>query len=124
MDETKERLARIGLPAEGMEEDLVVFTNESGSILRNAENEIEVALGVDAVTAYDYELLSEDDYRALITRFEDRLKAVDCEALNPTGKNLLLTMDPDGRFSRDEAGELEAVLCNFELIRGLYRPFR
>jgi hypothetical protein len=54
----------------------------------------------------------------------ERLAAVDCECLDLTGNHLLLSMDPDGRFRRDAEGEVAAALCNFELVRGLYRPLR
>jgi hypothetical protein len=59
-----------------------------------------------------------------VGRTAERLRAIDCEGLDPGGSHLLLSMGPDGRFDVDEHGQTRVTLCNFELIRGLYRPIR
>jgi hypothetical protein len=121
---SRERLVRRGLPAEGVErEDLVVRLAADGRVMRSAEG-VEVILALDTRTAYEYGLVDEPTHRAIVERMDQRLRAVDFEKLDPNGRHLLLTMDPDGRFVRDAAGAIHATLCNFSLIRGLYRPPR
>jgi hypothetical protein len=44
--------------------------------------------------------------------------------LNLGGQHLLLSLNTDGQFREDENGQLVVTLCNFEFIRGLYRPIR
>jgi hypothetical protein len=119
------RLQAIGLIGGCLEShEIMLHLDNHGRPLRDAAGEPLIKLCVDALTAYENELLNEQKYRDLMTNFDERLKAVDCEILNPSGSHLLLSMDPDGRFQVDERGDIAVTLCNFELIRGLYRPFR
>jgi len=104
--------------------ELVVWHTEDGTLCREPDGRIEPRLCIDALTAYEYDLLSEREYRGAVRKLEQRLRAVDCEKLDLSGKHMLLSMSPDGRFERDESGDVLVTLCNFDLIRGLYRPFR
>jgi hypothetical protein len=125
IEDTRRRLRRLGLADAALaDHECVVTIGEGGALCRDQEGGVEVTLGIDALTAYDYGLLTEDTYRRIATRLDERLRAVDCEALDLAGNHLLLSMDPDGRFKVNESGEFEVTLCNFELIRGLYRPLR
>lgn len=122
---TRRRLRRLGLADAALaDHECVVTIGEGGTLCCDQEGGVEVTLGIDALTAYDYGLLTEEAYRRITTRLDERLRAVDCEALDLAGNHLLLSMDPDGRFKVNESGEIEVTLCNFELIRGLYRPLR
>jgi hypothetical protein len=121
----RDRLARTGFGGDGIEEgDLLVFPRAGGELLLDDQGRVTVALCVDALTAYEYGLLDDHSYRAVIEHLTERLRAVDCEKLDVGGSDLLLSMDPDGRFTLDAHGGILATLCNFELIRGLYRPIR
>lgn len=125
LDTTRRRLAGRGFEGEGIEdEDLLVFPRPGGDLHRDDRGRVAVALCVDALTAYEYGLLDDNAYRAVIEHLEARLRAVDCEKLDVGGSDLLLSMDPDGRFAPDAHGGILATLCNFELVRGLYRPIR
>lgn len=125
MEALRRRLRRIGLEDAALQDhECLVRLSPNGTPRRDARGVVEVTLVIDALTALEYELISEEGYQRITRRLDERLRAVDCEALDLAGYHLLLTMDADGHFARSEAGEIEVTLCNFELIRGLYRPLR
>ncbi len=125
LESARRRLVRRGLPAQGLAaEDLVVRLDPHGGVARTPGGEVAMLLGIDLLTAYEFGLLGEEAYRELLLRSDERLRAADHEKLDPTGRHLLLTMDPDGRFERDAAGWVRTVLASFALVRGLYRPVR
>ncbi len=125
LETTHQRLVTSGCGGEGIgSEDLMVFPSHGGGLRRDDSGRLDVALSIDALTAYEYGLLDDERYRTVIEHLDARLHAVDCEKLNVSGTDLLLSMNPDGRFALDGHGEILATLCNFELIRGLYRPIR
>lgn len=125
VETTRRRLRACGFGAEGIDSDeLIVFPRPGGGLRRDDRGRIDVTLCTDALTAYEYGLLDDAAYRAVIEHLDAKLRAVDCEKLNVSGSDLLLSMNPDGRFVLDGYGEMLATLCNFELIRGLYRPIR
>lgn len=125
VERTHRRLQAIGLTEGRLEQhEILVSLGSEGRPLTDEREEPVVTLCVDALTAFESDLIDEQRYRELITGIEESLRAVDCEILNLSGSHLLLSMDPDGRFHCDERGGIIATLCNFEMIRGLYRPFR
>lgn len=125
VESTRQRLRAIGLGDEGVEADeLIVFPRRGGGLRRDDLGRVDVVLCTDALSAYEYGLLNDEAYRGVIDHLDAKLHAVDCEKLDVSGGDLLLSMNPDGRFAVDAYGEILAVLCNFELIRGLYRPIR
>ena len=125
METTRNRMRAIGLGDEGIDaHELIVFPRRGGDLRRDDRGRVDIALCIDALTAHEYGLLSDEAYRAVIDHLDAKLHAVDCEKLNVSGSDLLLSMNPDGRFALDARGEILACLCNFELIRGLYRPIR
>ena len=125
LETSQSRLRALGFPGERLEEnEFVVTVSEHGDLRRDSRGEIEVSLGLDALTALEFGCLSEIEYRALIRQLDTRLRAVDCEMLNLGGQHLLLSLTTDGRFREDEHGQIAVTLCNFEFIRGLYRPIR
>jgi len=125
LERSRRRLRRIGF-ADGAlhERECLLSVCADGSLCRDARGVPELALIIDALTASDYDLLPDEAYQRVIERFDERLRAVDCECLDLSGNHILLVMDPDGHFRRGASGEIAATLCNFELIRGLYRPLR
>ncbi len=124
LDRTRARLARTALPPESLAPHELVVPLDAEGRARREGGEPLVVFSLDALTAYEYGLLREPDYLALLERFDERLRAVDCEKLDRTGRHLLLSVDPDGRLHADAGGAPHATLCGFSLIRGLYRPFR
>jgi len=122
---TVRRIHAIGLRTDGLDaREIVVLTAADGAPLATPDGDVEIRLAIDALTAYDFGLLGDAAYRDLVEDTAERLRAVDCEGLDPGGSHLLLSMTPDGRFASDERGRVVATLTNFELIRGLYRPIR
>jgi hypothetical protein len=124
LEASQTRLQALGFTGERLEEnEFVVTLSEDGSLRRDGQGEVEVSLGLDALTALEFGRLREAEYRELIRQLDARLRAVDCEMLNLGGQHLLLSLNTDGRF-REETGQIAVTLCNFEFIRGLYRPIR
>jgi hypothetical protein len=125
LERTRERLVQVGLPADGLAaEEFVVPFDESGEAERNADGSMRLRFSLDALTAFEYGLIDETAYLELIGRMNDRLRTVDFETLDPSGRHLLLGLDECGRVLLDAAGEIHMALCNFSLIRGMYRPIR
>jgi hypothetical protein len=124
IERARRKLGELGLPGEGIEEELSAFISEGRAVYRNLDGEVHVVLSLDGIRAYEYGLLDEERYRRLVHHVGDKLRAADFEALNLSGHHILLTLDIDGRFLEDEQGLPRAVLCNLELIRGLYRPIQ
>jgi hypothetical protein len=125
LEATRARLRRTGFANAGLQEHECLLTvGGDGALVRDAGGVPEVLLGIDALTAYDHALLPDEEYQRVIKRLDDRLRAADCECLDLSGTHILLSMSPDGRFVRAASGEIATTLCNFELIRGLYRPLR
>jgi hypothetical protein len=125
LERTRERLGHLGLPADGLAgEEFVVPFDEHGEPERDEDGELKLLFSLDALTAFEYGLLAEPAYLGLITRMDERLRTVDFEKLDPSGRHLLLSLDSHGRMLLDAAGEIHITLCSFSLIRGLYRPIR
>ena len=125
VETTRQRLCARGFGSEGIAgHEIIVFPDREGGLRRDDRGRVDVALCIDALTAYEYGLLDDGAYRAVIEHLDAKLHAVDCEKLDVSGSDVLLSMNPDARFALDAYGEILATLCNFELIRGLYRPIR
>lgn len=117
-------LERTQLPGESVaDHEFVIALEPCGAIARDGGLP-RLFFSVDALTAFDRGLLAEEAYLEVMRRMDERLRAVDFVKLDPNGRHLLLTVDAGGRIVREVSGEVHAVLCNFSLIRGLYRPIR
>jgi hypothetical protein len=124
LGDARDRLERMGLPADcALAGDFGLVLDAAGAPIRR-NGHPGLLLTLDALSAYDYGVLARQDYLDLIRRLDERLRAVDYEKLDPSGRHLLLTLDPDGCLAKDASGAPHAVLCNFALIRGLYRPLQ
>lgn len=104
--------------------ELQVYPDSADCVQLDAEGEVITTFGVDALRALELGLLDLDSYRATLERLAARLRAADCEKLDLEGNHILLSLDVDGRFTPDREGEPALTLCNFEFVRGLYRPIR
>jgi hypothetical protein len=125
VERTLKRLRAVGLPLEELDaREFVIFPLQDGGIRQTTDGEVAVFTSIDAMSAYDYGLLDDDVYREIVEGTVNRLRGVDCELLDPIGKHLLLSADSSGKLVTDENGQVIVTLCNFELIRGLYRPIR
>ncbi len=122
VDLTMRRMQELGFAQHVLDSSslLLKFTADRKDFRKDASGEYEVTLSVNALSAYEAEVLSQDDYRQLIERQAQRMELAGFEPLNLKGHHLLLTVNPDGSLLRDRAGRIACTLCNFELVRMLY----
>jgi len=117
------RLQAVGFNVDEMEPyEFAVPVGAEGTLRRGDDGAVDVHLCIDAQTAFEYELMTEETYRDLIKRLEAQFQAAGWENLNLLGHHLLLSMNPDGKLKTGEQGHPVAVVCNFELTRALNKP--
>jgi len=116
---TVRRLDAVGLAGYVTNDhELLLRFKPDGTALRtDAEGNLEVTLAVNALSAFDVGLLTEAQYRELIEHQTDRLTGLGFEPLHLRGHHLLLAIHPDGTIKKDNHGQIDATLCNFELIQ-------
>lgn len=118
LQETQDRLQAAGMGDVKRDDDeFLMILDHAGKPVRDAKGRPEITLSVDALTAFDHELIDEDAYRGLIERAETKITRAGCTAMNMSGNHLLLSLNPDGELRRDGRGNAMIALCNFELIR-------
>ena len=119
VESTRRRMAAVGFADESVQHTqfLLAFSDDGQDFVRQDDGEFALTFAVDAQRAYEHGLLDDTEYRELIERQHDRLLEAGFEALELHGDHLLLTVDPDGVFKRDAAGEPRVTHCNFDLIR-------
>ncbi len=116
IESVMERLTNTGF-SETIRNDRFILHFENEELSCDEQGRIRVTLCINGHRALEKGLLDPADYQELITAKRDQLVQLGYEPLNLNGDQLLLSMDPDGIMKRDDAGSLEAILCNFELIR-------
>jgi hypothetical protein len=126
LDRIHRMLGRLGLEEDPFEESEVAVYKEAGGDVPCLDDrgEVYATFSVDALTAFEIGLLSETTYKRALRALNTRLNAADAEKLDTKGNHLLLSFDVDGKPRRNPDGELQCALCNFEFVRGLYRPIR
>lgn len=118
-------LERLGLSdARIADHEIQIYLDLEGRVVRDERGEVCATFGIDAMRAYEIGLIDEEQYRGTIQRLAARLHAADSEALDLKGNHILLSFDVNGRYTPDREGEPAFALCNFEFVRGLYRPIR
>ncbi len=121
LQRTRQRLVSLGLTDPIIDDyQFILLFDHRGTLRRDVGGDLEVIWCIDALTAYEYKLIGEPIYRSIVEQAKTKLDAVGCEAPNLGGNHLLLTMTPDGELQRDENGEIQVSLCNFELLRLRY----
>lgn len=119
LDDARRRIATLGMPADDLvDEDLGVRADGRGGLVRDAAGPA-MRLAIDALAAWEFGLLGGRAYRALVRGVGERLRAAGFEKLDPSGRHLLLAMDPDGVLDRDAGGTPLVVLANVALVRAL-----
>ena len=120
---TRGRLAATGLLDAAFDDsDFLLTFDEAGTLRRDPRGELEVTWCMSALAAHEHSLMDEEAYCDLIERMRERLRAAGCEALDLSGRHLLLSLNPDGRIARDRDGKFEVCLCNFALIHPTFGP--
>lgn len=120
VDATRSRLNAIGFPEETIEDfEFLLRFDHNGVLIPDDQGRLDVTWSLDALAAHEYGLIDEVNYRHLVERTRSRLEAANCEALDLSGRHLLLSLNPDGKIKPDDQGEIDVTLCNLELIRGI-----
>ena len=119
VERTRQRMASIGFADETVQHTqfLLTLLDDGKSFAREPGGSYSLTFAVDAQRAYEHGLLNEAEYRQVIERQRERLLAVGFEALELHGDHLLLALNADGVFKRDETGHPHVTQCNFDLIR-------
>jgi len=117
----RQRLTDAAIPHERFDDfEFLLCFDDGNQLIKDDQGRLKVSMCLDALSAHEYSLLSEQQYRQLIENLQARLADVGGEILNCTGSHILLSMDPDGRFALDPDGEPRVTLCNFELMASRY----
>lgn len=118
LEAMRRRLQALDLDAGQVEaSEFAVPVEADGTVRRDENRAIRVSYCINAHTAHQHAVLTHEEFRTLLERFDERLKSAGYEMLNLAGHHLLLSMRPDGKLNLDEHGLPAVVLCNFELIR-------
>ncbi len=72
---------------------------------------------MSALHAFRKKLITDEEYFSLMNIVQDRLRAVNVDDLNPAGSHFLVSFDSRGDLIRDDQGEPETRICEFELLR-------
>ena len=112
------RLERIGLAGYFADHhEFLLQSDGSGSLRLDEHGGFDVTLTVDALSALDAGLLTEPQYRQLLTDVGRRLEQIGFEAIHLQGHDLLLSINPDGEIRKDGSHRFGVTLCNFELMQ-------
>lgn len=119
VEDTRRRMAAIGFTDETVQHTqfLLRFRSDGKSFARQEDGRLDLTFAVDAQRAYEHNLLSKAKYRKLVEAQRKRLLIEGYDPLDLHGDHILLALNPDGEFKRDESGQLEVAHCNFDLIR-------
>jgi hypothetical protein len=98
--------------------EFLLFPDASGTLKRTEGGEVLVALAMDALTAYEYQILKEDSYQGILRRLAGKLEALGCQKLDLSGNDVILLLGLDGLFLTGADGLITGTLCSFELVRG------
>ena len=74
---------------------------------------------IDLVSARTKNLISHIDFKNIVGLVQRKLLALGYDGSLLEGNDVLLALDPSGTIMKDAAGEFDARICNFELIRKL-----
>ena len=119
VEDTRRRMAAIGFTDETVQHTqfLLHFRSDGKSFARQDDGRFDLTFAVDAQRAYEHDLFSKAKYRKLVETQRKRLLVEGYDPLDLHGDHLLLALNPDGEFKRDQAGQLKVAHCNFDLIR-------
>jgi len=122
VETTQRRLTRIGFTNPVLPDRLLLFINR-GEVLRDDGGAPVITICVNGYRAFELGLIDLKEYYAMTEHMRDQLRQHGYEPLNLKGDHLLLSLDPDGNMERDEEGNLDTVLCNFEQVRAPWMDY-
>ncbi|MBN2406347.1 MAG: hypothetical protein JXJ19_01510 [Elusimicrobia bacterium] len=73
--------------------------------------------GIDMLKALRDRIITDDEYINLLNTAKKRLLGVGVEDLNLRGNHIIISLNGKGELVRDEKGDPELRLCNFEFLR-------
>jgi hypothetical protein len=72
---------------------------------------------IDLVSACAKDMISTSEREGIFRKIKQKLLDISYDGSLLEGNDILLAMDPSGKLVRDDAGEFDARICNFELIK-------
>ena len=73
--------------------------------------------GINTLQAYRQGMISQEQYFDLLQLAKEKLLQAGIEDLNLRGNHLLISHDSKGNWIKDEQGQLELRICNFEFLK-------
>lgn len=73
--------------------------------------------GIDALRAYRGKLICENEYIFLIKKAKRKLAQFGVSDLNLKGRHFLISVDSSGNVVRNDDGEAEIRICNFDFLK-------
>ena len=112
-----------GHPILGKHHDYIIiwgYWNGPDELL--AAKDEEIYKGVNASTALEKRLITDEGCSRVMETTRERLGAAGIEDLNPQAHHLLLSLDRSGKLATDHQGMPLLRICNFELLRHVRPP--
>ena len=89
------------------------------TLKKDANDDYQITIAMDASQACRYRLLDSRQLRAILDETAAELAAIGYEMLNLAGDHLLISATPDGELMLDGDGRIQRSISNFEMIRKL-----
>jgi len=105
-------------------EHIIIWGYWNGPDELLAVKDEEIYTGVDALTAYGQDRITEEEYNRVVETSEQRLAQAGIRDLNLRGSHLLLSLDRSGHLVTDDRGIPAVRICNFELLRHMNQSDR
>ena len=98
---------------------LLSFNDDMRTLKKDANDDYQITIAMDASQACRYRLLDSRQLRAILDETAAELAAIGYEMLNLAGDHLLISATPDGELMLDGDGRIQRSISNFEMIRKL-----
>jgi hypothetical protein len=96
---------------------VTIWDQWDGPIVTSEDEDAPVYRSINLAQAAHRKLLNLGESEALTDRLIARLAELGIDVLQVRPENLLLSIGPDGSLMRDENGDLDYRLCNFQFLR-------
>jgi len=96
---------------------VTIWDQWDGPIPEGNADDASVYRSINLTQAVERKLLSEVEVDIFSDKLVDRLAGLGIEVIQVRPENFLLSLGPDGSLVRDENGDLDYRLCNFQFLR-------
>jgi hypothetical protein len=96
---------------------VTIWDQWDGPIVTSEDEDAPVYRSINLAQAAHRKLLNLGESESLTDRLIARLAELGIDVLQVRPENLLLSIGPDGSLVRDENGDLDYRLCNFQFLR-------